>query len=143
MNTIMCMRCKGILSPLLVRPLNERSFEIVAGVRRYRAAQMAEVATVPVRIVNLTDAEAMEAALIENLIRTDVHPMEEATGFARLLALPGLPGRVDRYAAFRPSSQSGRSSLELLVTSARPMTPWSFGPAIFGSCARALTRQPI
>jgi hypothetical protein len=46
----------------------------------HRAAQMAEVATVPVRIVNLTDAEAMEAALVENLIRADVHPMEEATG---------------------------------------------------------------
>jgi ParB family chromosome partitioning protein len=81
------IRTHGVLSPLLVRPLNERSFEIVAGARRYRAAQMADVATVPVRIVNLTDAEAMEAALVENLIRADVHPMEEATGFARLLAL--------------------------------------------------------
>jgi ParB family chromosome partitioning protein len=70
------IRTQGVLSPLLVRPLNERSFEIVAGARRYRAAQMAEVATVPVRIVNLTDAEAMEAALVENLIRADVHPME-------------------------------------------------------------------
>jgi ParB family chromosome partitioning protein len=74
------IRTQGVLSPLLVRPLKERSFEIVAGARRYRAAQMAEVATVPVRIVNLTDAEAMEAALVENLIRADVHPMEEATG---------------------------------------------------------------
>jgi ParB family transcriptional regulator, chromosome partitioning protein len=55
--------------------------------RRYRAAQIAEAATVPVRIVNLTDAEAMEAALIENLQRRDVHPLEEAQGFHALLNL--------------------------------------------------------
>ena len=63
------IRSQGILSPLLVRPLNERNFEIVAGARRYRAAQMADVATVPVRIINLSDAEALEAQLVENLQR--------------------------------------------------------------------------
>jgi len=50
---------------LLVRPLTDQSFEIVAGARRYRAAQMAEAPTVPVRIVNLTDAEALDAQLVE------------------------------------------------------------------------------
>jgi ParB/RepB/Spo0J family partition protein len=74
------IRVQGVLSPLLVRPINEQGFEIVAGARRYRAAQMAEAATVPVRIVNLTDAESLEAQLVENLIRSDVHPMEEAKG---------------------------------------------------------------
>jgi ParB/RepB/Spo0J family partition protein len=59
------IRTEGVLSPLLVRPLTENGFEIVAGARRYRAAQMAEAATVPVRIVNLNDAEALEAQLIE------------------------------------------------------------------------------
>ena len=59
------IRSQGVLSPLLVRPLTERSFEIVAGARRFRAAQIAEVPTVPVRIVNLTDAEALEAQLVE------------------------------------------------------------------------------
>jgi ParB family chromosome partitioning protein len=59
------IRSQGVLSPLLVRPTNERSFEIVFGARRYRAAQLAEVATVPVRIKNLTDAEVLEAQLIE------------------------------------------------------------------------------
>ena len=63
------IRVQGVLSPLLVRPLNDRSFEIVAGARRFRAAQMAKAETVPVRIVNLTDAEALEAQLVENLIR--------------------------------------------------------------------------
>jgi ParB family transcriptional regulator, chromosome partitioning protein len=59
------IRSQGVLSPLLVRPLNERGFEIVSGVRRYRAAQMAEAATVPVRIKNLTDADALEAQLLD------------------------------------------------------------------------------
>src|SRR5580692_8734126 len=59
------IRSQGVLSPLLVRPLTDQSFEIVAGARRYRAAQMAEAPTVPVRIVNLTDAEAREAQLVE------------------------------------------------------------------------------
>ena len=81
------IRVQGVLSPLLVRPLTGQGFEIVAGARRYRAAQIAESATVPVRIVNLTDAEAMEAALIENLQRRDVHPLEEAQGFHALLNL--------------------------------------------------------
>ena len=81
------IRSQGILSPLLVRPITEQSFEIVFGARRYRAAQMAEAATVPVRIKNFTDAEALEAQLIENLQRLDVHPMEEANGFRALLNL--------------------------------------------------------
>jgi ParB family chromosome partitioning protein len=59
------IRTQGVLSPLLVRPLTEHGFEIVAGARRYRAAQMAEVATIPVRIVHLSDAETLEAQLVE------------------------------------------------------------------------------
>ena len=57
------IRTQGVLSPLLVRSLTENGFEIIAGARRYRAAQMAEVATVPVRIVNLNDGQALEAQL--------------------------------------------------------------------------------
>jgi len=81
------IRSQGVLSPLLVRPLTDQSFEIIAGARRYRAAQMAEAPTLPVRIVDLTDAEALEAQLIENLQRRDVHPLEEAQGFKALLNL--------------------------------------------------------
>jgi len=69
------IRTQGVLSPLLVRPVTENGFEIVAGARRYRAAQMAEANTVPIRIVNLNDAQALEAQLVENLIRADVHPI--------------------------------------------------------------------
>jgi len=59
------IRSQGVLSPLLVRPLTENGFEIVAGARRYRAAQMAEAVTVPVRIKQMGDAEVLEAQLIE------------------------------------------------------------------------------
>jgi len=59
------IRSQGVLAPLLVRPIAEHRFEIVAGARRYRAALMAEADTVPVRIVPLTDAQALEAQLIE------------------------------------------------------------------------------
>src|ERR1035438_10608666 len=93
------IRSQGILSPLLVRPLTERSFEIVAGARRYRAAQLAEAETVPVRIVNLTDAEALEAQLIENLQRRDVHPLEEAQGFRALLNLDEPKYTIEQIAA--------------------------------------------
>ncbi len=93
------IRTQGVLSPLLVRPLTEQGFEIVAGARRYRAAQMAEQAAVPVRIVNLTDAEALEAQLIENLQRRDVHPLEEAQGFRALLNLEEPKYTVEQIAA--------------------------------------------
>jgi ParB family chromosome partitioning protein len=100
------IRVQGVLSPLLVRPTTGQSFEIVAGARRYRAAQIAEAVTVPVRIVNLTDAEALEAALVENLIRADVHPMEEANGFFALLAL-----EEPKYTIEQIASRTGKSAV--------------------------------
>ncbi len=93
------IRSQGVLSPLLVRPLTDQGFEIVAGARRYRAAQMAEAGTVPVRIVKLTDAEALEAQLIENLQRRDVHPLEEAQGFKALLNLEDPKYSIEQIAA--------------------------------------------
>ena len=93
------IRAQGVLSPLLVRPLTENGFEIVAGTRRYRAAQMAEVPTVPVRIVNLSDAQAVEMSIVENLQRKDVHPLEEAQGFRALLDLDEPKYSIEQIAA--------------------------------------------
>jgi ParB family chromosome partitioning protein len=93
------IRTQGVLSPLLVRPLTENGFEIIAGARRYRAAQLAEQATVPVRIVNLSDAAALEAQLVENLIRAEIHPMEEAQGFRALLDLEDPKYGIEQIAA--------------------------------------------
>lgn len=80
------IRTQGVLSPLLVRQKGH-SYEIVAGARRYRAAQLAGLDSVPVRIVELTDAQALETSIVENLQRRDVHPLDEATGYVSLLHL--------------------------------------------------------
>jgi ParB family chromosome partitioning protein len=93
------IRTQGVLSPLLVRPLTENGFEIIAGARRYRAAQMAEQGTVPVRVVHLSDAEALTAQLVENLIRAEIHPMEEAQGFRALLDLEEPKYTIEQIAA--------------------------------------------
>jgi ParB family chromosome partitioning protein len=88
-----------LLSPLLVRPKGAQSYEIVAGARRYRAAQLAGLETVPVRIAELTDAQAIEASIVENLIRADVHPMEEASGFRALLNMEEPKYSIEQIAA--------------------------------------------
>src|SRR5580700_4412569 len=62
-------------------------YEVVAGARRLRAAKLAELEKLPVRVVKLTDAEAIEAQCVENLQREDIHPLEEALGFKSLLEL--------------------------------------------------------
>jgi ParB family chromosome partitioning protein len=81
------VRTSGVLQPLLVRPLDEfgERYEIVAGERRWRAAQAAGLAEVPVLVRTLTDAEALEAALLENVQRSDLGPLEEADGYRRLI----------------------------------------------------------
>ncbi|HVW79049.1 MAG TPA: ParB/RepB/Spo0J family partition protein [Alloacidobacterium sp.] len=92
------IRTHGVLSPLLVRPKGER-FEIVFGAQRYRAAQIADASTVPVSIREMTDAQVLEAQLVENLQRRDVHPLEEAQGFAALLKLDEPKYSIEQIAA--------------------------------------------
>lgn len=77
----------GILEPLLVRSLDGDRYELVAGERRYRAATAAGLTEVPVVIKELTDSEALQLALIENLQREDLNPVEETEGILQLLAL--------------------------------------------------------
>ena len=92
------IRSNGVLTPLLVRPKEER-LEIVFGEQRWRAAQIAESETVPVRISEMTDAQVLEAQLVENLQRRDVHPMEEAQGFKALLDLEEPKYSIELIAA--------------------------------------------
>ena len=82
------IRTNGLIQPITILP-NARGFEIVAGARRFRAAQLAELFSLPARIVDITDAQALEWQLVENSQRVDVHPYEEAQGFQRLLDMPG------------------------------------------------------
>ena len=80
---------KGVLQPLLVRPLTDTNrnnlYEIIAGERRWRASQKAKIHEVPVIIKDLNDLETLEIALIENLQRQDLSPLEEADGYQRLM----------------------------------------------------------
>lgn len=80
----------GVLQPLLVRPLIGGGYQIVAGERRYRACRMAGVTEVPVVIRELSDSETMELALIENLQRENLTPIEEAKGFGVLMDNYGM-----------------------------------------------------
>lgn len=77
----------GILEPLVVRPAGNEKYELVAGERRYRAAQNLKLASVPVVIRTLTDEQAMTLALVENLIREDLNPVEETEGILALLGI--------------------------------------------------------
>lgn len=80
----------GLLQPILVRPLTLGGYEIVAGERRYRACRMAGITEVPVIIRELSESETMELALIENLQREDLTPLEEAEGYSVLMKEHGF-----------------------------------------------------
>lgn len=75
----------GVIQPLLVRPLSDGGYQLIAGERRWRASRMAGLNEVPVVIREMSDSEAMELALVENLQREDLNPIEEAEGFRLLM----------------------------------------------------------
>ncbi len=79
------IRQHGVIQPLLVRPMENGTYQLVAGERRWRASRMAGLTEVPVVIKDLSEIEAMELALIENLQRQDLNPIEEAVGFQQLM----------------------------------------------------------
>jgi ParB family transcriptional regulator, chromosome partitioning protein len=119
------IRENGVLQPLLVRPRAERRFEIVFGERRYRGAAMAEKETVPVCIREMTDAQVLEAQLIENLQRQDVHPLHEAQGFAALLRLEEPKYSVELIAA-KCGKSAGYVASRLRLTELSPAAVEAF-----------------
>lgn len=84
------IEASGVVQPLLVRPLPDGSYELVAGERRWRAAQQAGVAKVPAVVRDQAEAERLQAALIENMVREDLNPVEEAKACAALVEELGL-----------------------------------------------------
>lgn len=80
----------GVIQPLLVRPMSDGSYQLVAGERRWRASRLAGLTEVPVVIRELSDTETMELALIENLQREDLNPIEEAEGLQVLIETYGM-----------------------------------------------------
>ena len=107
----------GILSPLLVRPKGEDLYELVAGERRYRAAVSAELAEVPVVIRKLTDKDALQVALLENLQREDLNPLEETEGILQLLALKLNQTTVAAIALLNAASHPERNSVDNVIHS--------------------------
>jgi ParB family chromosome partitioning protein len=79
------IKAQGIMQPILVRPIAEGRFEIIAGERRWRAAQIAGLSDVPVLIREVPDESALAMSLIENIQREDLNPLEEALGIQRLI----------------------------------------------------------
>ena len=75
----------GIMQPIMVRVIEKNLYEIIAGERRFRAARLAKMEMVPVIIRELSDTQALELALIENIQRADLNPLEEAAGYQRLM----------------------------------------------------------
>src|SRR5436305_3486292 len=84
------IRTRGVLQPVLVRPVVGGRYELVAGERRWRAAQMAELASIPAIVRHQDDAASLEVALIENMAREDLNPVDEARGCAALVDELGL-----------------------------------------------------
>ncbi|MCX7558252.1 ParB/RepB/Spo0J family partition protein [Sulfitobacter sp. F26204] len=79
------IREKGVIQPLIVRKIGDHQFEIVAGERRWRAAQIAQLHALPVIIRDFTDVEVLEVAIIENIQRADLNAIEEAAGYRQLM----------------------------------------------------------
>jgi ParB family chromosome partitioning protein len=84
------IKSQGVMQPILARPIGAGRYEIVAGERRWRAARMAGLATVPALVREVPDRQALAAALIENIQREDLNPLEEATGVKRLIEEFGM-----------------------------------------------------
>ena len=103
----------GVLQPLLVRPLPGGGYQLVAGERRWRASRMAGLTEVPVVVREMTDREASELALIENLQRQDLNPMEEALGYRALMEQYGMT-QEDAARAVNKSRPAVANALRLL-----------------------------
>lgn len=132
------IREKGVLQPLLVRPRGE-NFEIVAGERRWRASQLAGLTEVPVLIRDLGDREALEIAIIENLQREDLGPLEEARAYQALLD-QGLNQEGVAQAVGKGRSTIS-NSLRLLTLPERAQRALEGGEISAGH-ARAILAQP-
>jgi len=130
------IRQQGVIQPILVRALAPEQFEIIAGERRFRAAQMAGLAAVPVIVKDVPDEAALAMALIENIQREDLNPLEEAQGVQRLIAEFSFTHEQAAQAIGR--SRSATSNLLRLLQLAPPIQDLLMGGRIDMGHARAL-----
>ena len=134
------IRTQGIMQPILVRPLakekNKQKYEIIAGERRFRAAQIAGLTQVPVLVREVADENAAVMALIENIQREDLNPLEEAHGVKRLIDEFGLTH--EQAAQAIGQSRSATTNLLRLINLAEPVQIMLLADDIDMGHARAL-----
>lgn len=122
----------GILQPLLVRPLESGTYEVVAGERRYRAAQAVGLDTVPVIVRELDDRSALQVALLENLQREDLNPVEETEGLLTLLSLELDIERNQVIDLFNKAAHPDRNSVDNVIHTEQ----WQAVTSIFQAVGR-------
>jgi ParB family chromosome partitioning protein len=130
------IKLQGIMQPILVRPLETNRFEIVAGERRWRAAQLAGLTEVPALVRNIPDESALAMSLIENIQREDLNPLEEAAGIQRLIDEFAMTHQQAADAVGR--SRPATSNLLRLLHLAKPVQECLFSGELDMGHARAL-----
>ena len=135
------IRSQGVIQPILVRPLDSGDYEIIAGERRFRAARLAGLESVPVLVKPVADETAAVMALIENIQREDLNPLEEAQGLQRLVTEFNLTHEQAAQAVGR--SRSAASNLLRLLNLAEPVQQMLMAGDLDMGHARALLALPV
>jgi len=130
------IRAQGLMQPLLVRPIDRDRYELIAGERRWRAAQMAGLEEVPVLVREVPDEAALAMSLIENIQRENLNPMEEAAGLERLIEEFRMTHEQAADAVGR--SRSATTNLLRLLKLAKPVQEMVMEGALEMGHARAL-----
>jgi len=130
------IRAQGLMQPLLVRPVGRDQYELIAGERRWRAAQIAGLGDVPVLVRDVPDNAALAMALIENIQREDLNPIEEAGGLQRLIDEFRMTHEQAAEAVGR--SRSATTNLLRLLKLAKPVQAMLMQGALEMGHARAL-----
>lgn len=130
------IKAQGMIQPILVRPIDNGQYEIIAGERRWRAAQLAGLRQLPVVVRDVPDGTALAMALIENIQREDLNPLEEAAGMQRLIGEFGMTHEAAAQAVGR--SRSAVTNLLRLLTLAKPVQELLLRGALDMGHARAL-----
>lgn len=130
------IRTQGVMQPILVRPLAAGRYEIIAGERRWRAAQMAGMSEVPALVRDIPDEAALAMSLIENIQRENLNPLEEAAGIQRLIDEFSMTHQEAADAVGR--SRSTASNLLRLLHLAKPVQECLFAGELDMGHARAL-----
>jgi ParB family chromosome partitioning protein len=134
------IRERGVIQPIVVRSRGGDSYEIIAGERRWRAAQRAGLHDVPVVVLDVGDAEALEFTIIENVQRTDLNPLEEAAGYQSLAT--GYNYSQDEIAKVVGKSRSHVANMLRLLKLSDPVKAYIDQGKLTAGHARMLVGQP-